>query len=256
MEDSIFSYDDENAVQFFKEYKRSSGYELTYDITLDHFGELKNLSVVDFGCGEGAFLRRCITKSASFCVGFDCSEPMIYSAISAKEKHRQHQSHFVVQDCFEPFSQVNGQFNFAVCHSVVNYCSNEEKLKILFTNIFQSLLKNGKILLSHPPMAATVKDQEAFAEASGLLVPLRNERHGEEPFLGESYMLQGDGTQKPVILCYWSQKKLMQVFEEVGFINVELIRPTWSDYYSDDLLARKLATMEEPFIAIIAEKPD
>lgn len=48
-------------------------------VAFDYFGDVEGKSVVDFGCGTGAFLNLCVDKNISFGLGIDINEAMITS---------------------------------------------------------------------------------------------------------------------------------------------------------------------------------
>jgi len=221
----------EDTVREYNEWRRD--FQGFYNITLDYFGDLKNAAVVDFGCGEGALLKKCITRGAEYGLGLDVSDVMIQSCARNEDK----QIRFIVQDCFKDFTVDYGKFDFAACLHVLNCCDSLEKMKILFKNIFASLKLNGKALIVAPSMATTVEDQQMF-ENLGMSVPLRSEAGDKDPFFAYTIVSAIDpanGTRRRLFRFpnyFWSDKKLIENLEGVGFVNVRRMHPKLADYQS------------------------
>lgn len=77
-----FHYDNEAMIRDYNEWKVTAPSAYAYDITMDYFGHLKNTAVVAFGCGDGLFLKKCMAKGATDCLGLDSNEMMIKSGLT------------------------------------------------------------------------------------------------------------------------------------------------------------------------------
>lgn len=58
-----------------------------HGINLDNFGNLAGATVVDFGCGDGSFLQKCLMQGASYCVGIDLNETITKSGKDTKSEY-------------------------------------------------------------------------------------------------------------------------------------------------------------------------
>jgi len=256
MEVPILDYDNEDTVRDFIEWREGLDFDRsTYDITLDCFGDLKNATVVDFGCGDGAFLTKCIQRGATNCLGLDKSDTMI----KKREKDQQSQMQLIVHDCFTELPDNYGQFDFASCLYVANYTADQEEVKILFKNIFRNLKPNGKTVIFVPRLPATVEAQQTLANR-GMSMPLRSEMGEEDSFFAYIPVskLSEDGTRKTLFRfpChFWPEKKLIKILGDIGFINVMRLHPNWTHY--DPLITTQMfAVLEEaPNLILVAEKP-
>lgn len=138
-------------------------------------------------------------------------------------------------------------------------CDNHEKLEMLFKNIFGTLKPNGKTLIIVPSTPPTIKDQEIRASL-GMLVPLRNEAKGKDPFFAYSQVFSinpADGARTPLFRLpnyFWSEKKLKENLENIGFVNVKRLLPEWSKYQPPAIAAKLAALEEAPSIIVVAEK--
>lgn len=172
--------------------------------------------------------------------------------------NRQSQLTFLVKDCFQPFDDDYGQFDFAASFFVVNCCDNEEKLRNFFANIFKVLKPNGKAFITDPPVAANVKDQKTINDLLGVLVPLKSDASGKEPLYWHvPATIVGQPNRGPLFAFanyHWSVKKMIKTLEDVGFINVRIYRPKWSNYVPQ-AVAEQIEALEKPLIRIVAEKP-
>jgi len=201
------------------------------DINIWNFGNLEGVSVVDFGCGDGSFLKKCIAKGATNCLGIDNSELLIKTALNAmKQEHDK--VCFVIKDCFEPFDNTFGQFDFAACTFVLPHCENEEKLGNLFENMFRFLKPKGIAMVTHGLLPTTVKDQQLIKDLVKYSLPLLSEVEGDPPTGVSSPTEARDASGLPYLFrdYYWSVEKVKKNLEVVGFSKILSSRPTLSDF--------------------------
>jgi len=242
-------YDSDASVRTYQDWKNCV--DFLDDINMWYFGDLKGASVVDFGCGDGSFLKKCIAKGATNCLGIDYSESMIESAMNATKQERD-KIRFVVEDCFKPFTHDHGQFDFAACTFVVTCCEDEQRLQSLFQNIFRSLKPNGKAVISHDTLPTSVKDQQALINLFGFLVPLQSEVEGDPPRVVSSVTESRDasGSLFTFYDYYWSAEKVKKNLEAVGFGKVLVSHPTWSDFMPSEK-AKQVNAMDDPCLNFV-----
>lgn len=110
-------------------------------------GEIKNISVLDAGCGTGYLSRKLATKGA-IVTGIDLSEKMIAIA-KDKSVQKNLQINFYVDDCSKLDKLSAQQFDLLIANYVLMDVPNLEGAM----NAFNRVLKlNGKVVLifSHP----------------------------------------------------------------------------------------------------------
>jgi len=223
-------YDTDVSVKTYQDWRLSV--DFLDDASMSYFGDLQGASVVDFGCGGGSFLKKCIAKGATNCLGIDYSESMIKSAINATKQERD-KVRFVVEDCLKPFDNTYGQFDFAACTFVVPSCEDEERLRNLFGNIFRCLKPNGKAVISHDSLPTTVKDQQALIKIAGFLVPLQSEAEGTDPARVVTTLTESGDASGSLLTFhenYWSVEKVKKNLENLGFTKIWHSYPRWSDF--------------------------
>jgi len=269
----VMLYNSNDAAQLYRDwYSRSLYKSAVEQTTFDYFGDLTGVRVVDFGCGNGVFLKQCLDKGASYCLGFDVNEPMINSGgNAAKQSDKNGPLRFVVQDCFKPIQQTYGRFDFALCHYVLCAANDETKLEICLKNVIGMLKPGGKLFIGEPPQCVkTLKDQKTIADLCGSFYPLEQEivaEEGEAIDPGAAFYpapIDVSKTGRPFtrrkmfsFRCDgfdWTKEKFMEHLKKVGFVKVALLPTSLPD---DVPLVEKerIESLEEPFGFIGAEKP-
>lgn len=70
---------EEKAAAYSRYAAAALGHPVRQHVTLQFFGDVTEKRVVDFGCGDGSFLKLCLAQGASFCLGLDVSDAMVKS---------------------------------------------------------------------------------------------------------------------------------------------------------------------------------
>lgn len=63
----------EEIEKFQRFYSATTMHPIRQHLTLEFFGDLTGKRVVDFGCNDGHFLKKCLARGAGFCLGLDAS---------------------------------------------------------------------------------------------------------------------------------------------------------------------------------------
>ncbi|MGI9280780.1 MAG: class I SAM-dependent methyltransferase [Endozoicomonas sp.] len=113
--------------------------------------DLKNLSILDLGCGMGQFAERAINEGASQVTGIDISANMINEA---KSRHTE-LCHFI-QVPVEDFSYPSEQYDLVTSSLCFHYI---KELSTLLNNIARTLKPGGQLIFSveHPICTALLQ---------------------------------------------------------------------------------------------------
>jgi len=269
MGDAIQMYFDTNeSARTFKDWNASSLCNSAAEqTTFEYFGDLTGSRMVDFGCGEGIFLRQCLAKGASYCLGLDVNEPMISAGgNSVKQSHVNEKLRFAVNDCFKPIEQNYGQFDFATSHYFIHSCEGKLQLEIFLKNVLAMLKPGGKFFISQVPQdVKSAKDQEIVANLLGYWYPIAP---GSEPFApGEAFYpapasvsKSGRPFTREKLFQFaqrgygWTKEELMEWLHKMGFVNVALLPASLPDDIPS-VEKKQIQGLEEPFGFIGAQRP-
>jgi len=210
-----------------------------YELTMKHFGSVVGKSVVDFGCGNGLFLKTCLENGASKVMGLDKSSFMIESA--RENAHGStlittyQSANFVVHDCYSNYDDAENVFDLACSHYALQYSSTFDEFETYVTNMYNSLKENGMAIICMPRMAKNEIEQKNGAEVFGFLIPLEKDFPSiEEPVRWSMDFLKPDTVKGEGFLneswCSiteyrWSEKMLIKTMHAIGFTEVELFDP-------------------------------
>jgi len=272
MADAVrMTYDTDSATQAYKQWQASNlAFSMARHVNLQYFGSLEGATVVEFGCGSGAFLKQCLNLGAASCLGFDVNDAMIKSGEEAatQKQYTTEQLQFVITDCFKSIQGNYGQFDFAVSQFVLHDCNNEDSLQIYLRNVYEMLKSGKKMFVSlFPYVTNTKKDQEIVADLCGYFVPLRADSTKSDPYFAKVPAFRpgpvSDGkTGRPFtrdrLIEFsdhkWSIGKLMENLRKCGFINIAQLKPSFPDNVPINERGQ-IESLEDPFVLIGAEKP-
>jgi len=270
---------DDVPAQYYHEIQLKALHPIADYTAAHYFGNLEGKTVVDFGCGTGRFLKSHLNRGASFCLGLDISESMINcggnevmdeSAYMLKRKSNSsgQQLCFLIHDCFQPFKQNYGQFDFAQALFILYNCKDETELQNFLKNAYGCLKNNGKLFIGQTPTVKTLKDQDTIADLFGLVQPLKEVMGDNDPYFSPSDLAVKPAppsvskTGRPftrdrffdVSNRFWSKEKVMENMVKVGFTEVKLLPPVFPDEVSP-LEREQINSLEEPMLLIGAIKP-
>lgn len=110
-----------------------------YPEALRLLGDVANKDVLDIGCGNGTFTRMLARRGAKV-VGYDPSVRQIEEAQKAEAQVRSGVKYFVGD---RPAISREHQFDEAVSVMVLQYATDKENLRDIFTHAFRALKSNG-----------------------------------------------------------------------------------------------------------------
>lgn len=228
------TYKDRSEAQNFELWSKfAPSNQTAYQLTMKHFGSVSGKSVIDFGCGNGLFLKRCLDNGASKVVGLDKSPFMIESA-RENFPDLMNQSTFIVHDCSKPFNDKENLFDLACSHYALQNSSTIEEFETYLLNMYNSLKEGGMAVICMPRMAKNKSEQKYGAELFGFRLPLAKDFVGPEPirwtldFLvpdvqnGRGFLNESWST---VTEYSWSEEILLKTMYKVGFTDVESLDP-------------------------------
>jgi len=239
---------------------------------LQYFGDLKGKTAVEFGCGVGRFSRILVEKGAAFVLALDLNESMIVSGgnkISHKLERIDGQPCFMTQNSCQPLDKDYGQFDFALGQFILYDFKTETELEIFLKNVIDILKPGGKLFISQNPFFPNnLKDQEIMVNLCGIQQPLRKtDPNGKEPVYADVPTFRQapppvSKTGRPFTRdrlftfndYYWTKEKVMKSMDRVGFVHITLLPPAFPDDVPE-FERKQVASLEEPFIFVGAEKP-
>jgi SAM-dependent methyltransferase len=168
-------YDDP---EFFRMYHELRKTKITYNDFVEQpaiknlLPELKNLNILDLGCGFGELAKYCIDQGAQFVQGVDISEQML----SIAEKHPRITYHCCAM---EEIRFDNNLFDVVISSLAFHYIDNYREL---IKNVSHWIKPNGYLIFSiEHPVILSSKEQSGWAENSNnekIYWPIDN--YGEE----------------------------------------------------------------------------
>ena len=123
---------------------------------------LKNLTVLDIGCGEGYVGREMLKRGAKHVDGIDISEKMINHALREKENQNIKNATYTVQD-ISTLRVTEEKYDLVIAMFLFNYLSIEDT-QLTMEKVFQLLKPGGQFVFSvpHPLLAFLKKDKYPF----------------------------------------------------------------------------------------------
>jgi SAM-dependent methyltransferase len=210
-------------------------------VMLDACGDVKGLSVLDSGCGEGRFCRKLVEREAAEVVGLDLCEQMIEAAKELQSGREQYLVHDVQDLSFID----NEIFDLAI--SYLNQCDLPD-FEANTKEVFRVLKKGGKFVIAnlHPMRSASGK---WYRNADGEKLHVILDNYFDE---GERHW---EITGVMLTNFHRSLSTYVNTFVNTGFILKEIIEPTSTldmlDKYPD--LDDELRVPN--FIVFVLQKP-
>jgi len=179
-------------------------------------GDIKGLSVLDLGCGEGRSVRNMLSWGAAKGVGVDISEHMVNIA---RSKHTANTEFHVMCSTESKLPETLQQkFDLVTSFWVMQYMSNYSELRSHIQAAYNSL-KNGGSFCS---IVSAYSDKFPL-KGENRLMTVRFERQSIEEFSPlDSYLGLTDNSPGVLLSIYSLYPQTIEsVLKEVGFSEIE-----------------------------------
>jgi len=202
-------------------------------------GEVSQLSVLDLGCGFGAFCRWAAEQGATKVRGVDLSENMLTKARSLTTDTR------ITYDCanLEEVLLPEKEYDLVYSALTLHYLPD---LRPLFAKVYASLRPGGRLVvtLEHPLLSAPSDASWKRTEAGEVFWPLNN--YLQEGLRETDWLAKGVKKYHRTVESYISQL-LEAGFELTGF------RESWEGMRTQTLPENE-AEGHRPFFLFLAAK--
>ena len=178
-------------------------------------GDVTGKTILDLGCGDGFFTIPLANAGATHVIGIDNSEEQI---ILAEEKNHPKNITYQLGDIFK---DVLPPADIILSPFVGNYSESVVELKALFESIFISLNPGGKVVMVLDLPKG--KDLKKFGSVKTLSGPAED---GAEIKID---LYNGDQFICTLFSHYYTPKTIENIFEQVGFKNIQWHKPTVSE---------------------------
>ena len=133
-------------------------------VFLDLAGDLRNLDIIDLGCGDAVFGKEALTRGAKSYLGIELSEGMVQLALHNLETT----SGQIIQGSIEDWQAQEGQADFVVSRLALNYV---EHLEPVFREVYKALRPGGRfvVTLEHPVITSHFVSLESGKRSSWLV---------------------------------------------------------------------------------------
>ena len=204
-------FDDEEVLKIYTSRRNlatSPNETIGYPIFRELIGEVRDLDVLDLGCGEAAFAREMLDKGIRSYVGLEASERMARAA----EERLQGLNAEVVHATIEAYDFAPTSFDLAVSQLALHYV---EDLLETFERAYQALRPNGRFIFSteHPVVTSSSQSLEISERRTAWLV--------------DDYFKTGERTYpwmgKEVVKYHRTVEDYFSALQEAGF-TVERLR--------------------------------
>ncbi|MDN8592773.1 class I SAM-dependent methyltransferase [Paenibacillus sp. 11B] len=203
--------------EFFKMYKKLRETRITYNDFIEQpairklLPVLKDLQVLDLGCGFGEQANYIIDNGATHVTGVDISEKMLDMARKRSKIHYLHSS-------MEEIDFNNNEFDLVVSSLAFHYI---EDYNLLISRIAKWIKPNGYLVFStEHPIVLSNKSKEGWIKDSDnniLHWPIDN--YGEEGLRTEFWGIDG------VIKYHRKLSTLLNVLIQNGLVVQEIVEP-------------------------------
>lgn len=124
-------------------------------------------STIDFGCGNGRVICRCLDKGMKYVYGIDICNNAIEIANSIIEKFNYKDKAEVICGGIEKLNEINDDsFESAILFNILDNLTPEDSIELI-KNIHRIIKPNGKILLKlNPYITKQQREEYKFTEIS------------------------------------------------------------------------------------------
>ena len=131
------------------------------------FPNVRNLTVLDLGCGYGWHSKHCAEHGAAFVFGIDASAAMI-----AEAEKRNHDPSITYKVCaLEDYDYPVERYDFVISNLVLHYVEN---LDFVYRKVFETLKPGGIFLfnIEHPTFTAAPDQDWIYQDGKVLYWPV------------------------------------------------------------------------------------
>ncbi|MCA9839086.1 MAG: methyltransferase domain-containing protein [Trueperaceae bacterium] len=208
-------------------------------VFLDLAGDLRNLDIIDLGCGDAAFGREALSGGARSYLGIELAEGMVQLAL----ENLADTSGKVERKGIEDWQAQEGQADFVVSRLALNYV---EHLEPVFREVYKALRPGGRfvVTLEHPVITSHFASLESGKRSSWLVDDYFKSGARKHVWLG-----------KEITKYHHSIEDYLSMLEEAG-LRLERLReskPQREHFHSEAEFQRRLRI--PLFLFLAASKP-
>ena len=183
--------------------------------TMEKLGDVKGLSILDLGCGEGGYSRELARKGAKV-TSVDCSEMAVSYAVSKAKEDGLEISH-LIRNSNDLYGIADNTFDIVLCAMML---MDIEDFDGTMKEINRVLKSHGKVFISilHPCFKPPV-EHKWVKEKEGMQVVVKDYFHPAE------WTGQIDGIKASVIYRHRTLSDYVKVFARNGFIITDMNEP-------------------------------
>ena len=178
---------------------------------LQRIGDVRGLSVLDLGCGEGYVARELARAGAERIVGMDLSSKMVQAA-QEQNKEDLYPISYSVED-LRQWSEPKSEYDRAVAVFLFNYLNVQDSIEVL-TKTHRALRSGAELILTLPhPSLPWLRPQQA---------PFYFNRPGVSYFDARDHELAGriwqrNGDSVPVQCFHKTMEDIFKMITKSGF---------------------------------------
>ena len=183
--------------------------------TMELLGDVRGLSILDLGCGEGGYARE-LAKEGAKVTAIDCSEMAISYAISAAEEEKLNISHFV-RNSNDLYGIEDHSFDVVLCAMMM---MDVEDLDGTLKEINRVLKEQGRVFISllHPCFKPPI-EHHWIKENDTVQVVVKNYFNPTE------WEGKIAGIEQPVIYRHKTLSDYVKIFAQNGFYISDMNEP-------------------------------
>jgi 2-polyprenyl-3-methyl-5-hydroxy-6-metoxy-1,4-benzoquinol methylase len=198
--------------------------DLTDQAVLQALGDVRELRVLDGGCGEGYMSRLIAARGAREVVGIDTSSSLINAAATHEDVGSLSISHYVAS--LESIPEKDATFDTVVCNHVLSDVTNPETA---LREIGRVLRPSGRFvaLMLHPCFYTAHSERDSRGN-----IPVRS--YFRERHVDQTFVVAGHESPDEVHMNFRSLEFYSRAIIDAGFVITELSEPHPSEKVLDE----------------------
>ena len=183
--------------------------------TMKLLGDVRGLSILDLGCGEGGYARK-LAKEGAKVTAIDCSEMAIDYAITAAEEEKLAITH-LVRNSNDLYEIEDHSYDIVLCAMVM---MDVEDLDGTLKEINRVLKKDGKVFISilHPCFKPPIEHH--WVKENGIPQVVVKDYFNPTQWEGNIA-----GIEQPVIYRHKTLSDYVKIFAKNGFYISDMNEP-------------------------------